>query len=219
MTKEKYVKEVVKKLKCSKAKKKEIAKQLEADIQSALENGETMESILASMGTPENISAEFNENLSEAEIAAVKRMKKWKNIISVIVVIGILAVIGVGIYWWLPKGKMIDESENSHKEEVEKQAELIVSLFDAEDYEGIINLSIDAAKNDEFMEALAGAKAQLGGDEWGTFQSFGTIYTAEVEQMGKNYVVVQMNAVYEKTSVTYTITFDEDLLMAGFYVK
>lgn len=219
MTKEKYVKEVVKKLKCPKAKKKEIAKQLEADIQSALENGETMESILASMGTPENISAEFNENLSETEIAAVKRAKKWKIIISVLAVIGILAVIGVGIYWWLPKGKMINESETFQEEEVIKQAELIISLFDAEEYEGIINLSVDEAKNDKFMEALTGAKAQLSDDEWGTFQSFGTIYTAEVEQMGKNYVLVQMNAVYENTSVTYTITFDEELLMAGFYVR
>lgn len=219
MTKEKYVKEVVKKLKCPKVKKKEIAKQLEADILSAMENGETMESIMESMGTPECISEEFNANLSEAEIAAAKRAKKWKIAISVIAVIGILAMIGGGIYWWLPKGKMVTESENFNEEEVEKQAELIILLFDAEDYEGIINLSVDEAKENGFKEALEGAKAQISSSDWGTFQAFGTSYTAEVEQMGKKYAVVQVNAVYDNTSVTYTITFDENLLLAGFYIR
>lgn len=219
MTKEKYVKEVVKKLKCPKVKKKEIAKQLEADILSAMENGETMESIMESMGTPECISEEFNANLSEAEIAAAKRAKKWKIAISVIAAIGILAMIGGGIYWWLPKGKMVTESENFNEEEVEKQAELIISLFDAEDYEGIINLSVDEAKENGFKEALEGAKAQISSSDWGTFQAFGTSYTVEVEQMGKKYAVIQVNAVYDNTSVTYTITFDENLLLAGFYIR
>ena len=83
----------------------------------------------------------------------------------------------------------------------------------------MINLSIEEAKAGGFKEALEGAKQQLGSGEWGAFQSFGTSYTAEIEQMGKKYVMVQMNAVYENTSVTYTITLDENLKLAGFYVK
>ena len=219
MTKEKYIKEVVKKLKCSTEKKKEIAKQLESDIQIAMENGETMEGIIESMGTPESIAEEFNANLTDAEVAAVKKAKKRKRIITAAVVIAVLAVIIGVVYWWLPKGKLVEESETFNIEEVENRAELLISLFDAGDYEEIINLSVEEAKTDVFKEALEGAKEQINGDEWGAFQSFGTSYTAEVEQMGKKYVIVQMNAVYENTSVTYTITLDEDLILAGFYVK
>lgn len=219
MTKEKYVKEVVKKLKCSKEKKKEIAKQLESDMQIAMENCEPIESIIETMGAPESIAEEFNANLTETEVAAVKKAKKRKRIITVAVVIAALAVIIGIVYWWLPKGKMVEESETFNIEEVEKRAELLISLFDAGDYEEMINLSIEEAKTGGFKEALEGAKEQINSDEWGAFQSFGTSYTAEVEQMGKKYVVVQMNAVYENTSVTYTITLDEELMLAGFYVK
>lgn len=219
MTKEKYVKEVVKKLKCSKEKKKEIAKQLESDMQIAVENGEAIENIIESMGAPECIAAEFNANLTEAEVAAVKKAKEQKRIIIVAAVIAVLVIIIFVAYWWLPKGKLIEESETFNIEEVENQAELLISLFDAEDYEEMINLSIEEAKTGDFKKALEGAKEQINSDEWGAFQSFGTSYTTEIEQMGKKYVLVQMNAVYENTSVTYTITLDEDLMLTGFYVK
>lgn len=79
MTKEEYVKRVVKKLKCSGSKREEIKKQLDSDIASELENGEGMENIISRMGTPESLAQEFNENFPEEERKAAKKKKtvRW----------------------------------------------------------------------------------------------------------------------------------------------
>lgn len=215
MTKENYVKEVVKKLKCSKNKKKEIAKQLESDMQIAMENGETMEKVIERMGTPESVAADFNDNLTQAEVAAVKRAKQWK-IIGIIAIV--LVVLVGGIYWCLPKGKVLEESTNFNSDEVKQQTELIISLFSEGDYEQMQELSSEAMKEVTVEETMNGVKTQLG-DDWGEFQDFGTSYMSEIRQMGKTYAVVQMNASYENINVTYTISFDEEMKLAGFYVK
>lgn len=59
---EKYVRLVVKKLKCSKGKREEIRKQLEADVRAEAENGEQLEDIVERMGSPEEIAEEFNSS-------------------------------------------------------------------------------------------------------------------------------------------------------------
>ena len=53
-------------------------------------------------------------------------------------------------------------------------------------------------------------KASISND-FGKFISYGKIYTAEQKQLGVTYAVVQMNLSYENVSVTYTISFDEDM--------
>ena len=73
MNQEKYVIAVLKKLKCSGSKKKEIRKELESDIAAALENGESLEEIMARMGSPASLAGEFNDNFSKEEITAFKR--------------------------------------------------------------------------------------------------------------------------------------------------
>ena len=67
MNKEKYIRLVLKNLKCSTAKKNEIKKELESDIVSAEESGEALDEIMARMGTPNSLAAEFNDNFSPEE--------------------------------------------------------------------------------------------------------------------------------------------------------
>lgn len=55
--------------------------------------------------------------------------------------------------------------------------------------------------------------------DWGNFQSFGNYYMADVKQMGRQLGIIQMNASYENTSVTYTISFDKEMKLAGLYIK
>ncbi len=50
MDQRKYLNAIRRKLRCSAAKKKEIVKQLRADIDAALEKGETLEHILDAIG-------------------------------------------------------------------------------------------------------------------------------------------------------------------------
>ena len=57
------------------------------------------------------------------------------------------------------------------------------------------------------------------GDDWGEYRGVGTAYMAEVSQRGKEYVIVQMNASYANVSVTYTLTFNSEMELVGFYMK
>ena len=62
---EKYVKQIVKALRCSKAKREDIKKQLTADIVTAQEQGESEEEIMARMGTAKEIASELNASFPE----------------------------------------------------------------------------------------------------------------------------------------------------------
>ena len=55
--------------------------------------------------------------------------------------------------------------------------------------------------------------------DWGERTALGSIYSQEVTQKGRHYVICQVNASYENVSVTYTITFDEHMKLAGLYLK
>lgn len=211
----KYIKAVVKRLKCSESKKKEIARQLKSDIQIAMENGETVEDIISGMGTPESMAADFNDNFTDSEVAAARKIRRWK-ILGAAAAIMVVAV--VGVYWCFPRGKMLEESTSFNKGEVQQQTERIVALFDEGDYAQLGELSNEAMQKIVLQDTLEEVKAQISSD-WGEFQTFGKSYMIEMSQMGKKYATVQINASYENVSVMYTITFDKDMKLAGFYVR
>ena len=209
----KYVKSIVKKLRCSGTKKQEIKKWLESDISAAIEGGESMESIRERMGTPENAAKEFNDNFPPEELRAAGRSKKVK-IAAVIVLV--LAVLALFVYWLLPK--VSTEIIHFDEEKVKERVTLIIDLLDADDYEEIKKYSIDAMKTDGVEKSIREIKALFGSD-WGKRESFGAMYMVEFTQMGQRMVTVQVNASYENTSVTYTITLDKDLQLGGLYMK
>lgn len=72
MTAEKYVKKIIRRIKCSGGKKKEIEKQLLMDIKARLNEGEPLENIFSQMGTVEEIAKSFNESISPMEQKSIK---------------------------------------------------------------------------------------------------------------------------------------------------
>ena len=62
------------------------------------------------------------------------------------------------------------------------------------------------------------ARGQVGSD-WGEVQSFGNFYMSEIRQNGQRYAAVQVAVTYENVNVIYTITFDENMKLAGLYMK
>ena len=85
MTKEKYIEEIIRRLKLSKNTKTRIRQDLFQDIQTAMDQGETLEEIISRMGTPEEAAQEFNESCGgEAVFSAGRRAAKIVMISAII---------------------------------------------------------------------------------------------------------------------------------------
>lgn len=212
---EKYIHQVVKRLKCSKHEREEIKKQLTSDILSETESGASLEEVIKRMGSPKEMAEEFNSSFSENEKKKYRREKWTKRILTVVVLAAVLAAV---FFWVCPRSIAIEDSRIFSKEEVQARTEEVIGLLDEGNYEALRECStskLQAVLNKETMDA---AKGNLGA-QWGEFQTFGNIYMTEISQMGRHSAVVSLNASYENVTVTYTISFDKDMLLEGLWIK
>ena len=215
MTSRDYLKQVARHLQCSPAKKREIVKQLDSHIEIALGEGRELSEILKDMGEPRALAAEFNENMDESE----KKKGKGKKILLILAVVLLILGIGAGyLYWILPKGRDINESRIFDAAEVEAASGEVICLFSEGAYE-----ELDTWLTDEVREAVKETSYEeikdYIGEDWGELINIGNAHLAELVQRGKHYALIQVNVSYEKVSVTYTLTFNEDMLLYGFYVR
>lgn len=215
MTAEKYVKAIIKKVKCGKEKRQEIRQQLLSDISIALEQGETLEEIMEQMGSVQEVAAEFNDNLPEAEHKkyAKGRVLKIAGIAAVILIVMIAA-----IYWILPKTAEVGKSGVFQPSVVEETIISVVQELNAQDYEALQERGTEVMKPYLTAETMEAAKEQTAAD-WGECRSFGTVYMAEISQMGKTSVVGEVTVAYDNVSVTFRISFDKDMKLSGLYMR
>lgn len=215
MKQSKYLKQIGKKLKCSQAKKKEIIKQIQSDISIAMENGKSFEKVMAEMGNPMEIAREFNENFSEAEVKLGKRQKLSKTAgVSVCVIVVLAAV----IFWIFPKAGMISGSNTFSEEELTVKAKEIIPLLDADDMETLKPLMTEQMQEVLTEEVLQSAKTQIS-DDFGALQSWGKVYSTEISQAGVKMAVLEITVSYENAAVTYRLSFDENMLLSGLYMR
>lgn len=215
MTAETYVRQIVKKVKCDKKRKQDIEKQLLYEIKERTEAGENLENVLSSMGTVEEIAAGFNEDVSEEDRKRYKRKTLIKILVSVLIVFLVLVI---AVIWYLPKVNNIEASGIFTCEEVEEKLVEAITLLDRDDYEGLQAVATSRMKNlltDDYMSAAK----QMISDDFGERISVGTVYMQEVSQMGHYYAACQTSVTYENVIVIYTITFDEEMKLAGIYMR
>lgn len=212
---EKYVRQIVKRLKCSRKQREEIRRQLAADLAAEAESGVSEGELAERMGNPREIAEEFNQNFSEAEIKRYRK-EKWQKRLAVLG--AVIVVLAVLVYWAWPKSRDLADSKVFDEEEVRERAQQTVQLLDAGDYDALREESTDKLQTVFTGQQMEEAKQSLSPD-WGEFQAFGNSYMVELTQMGKRSAVVQLNASYEKISVTYTLSFDEDMKLAGLWMK
>lgn len=215
-----YVKAVAKRLACSKARQAEFVRDLESDIAAALSAGETWEQVEARMGDPRQVAQEFNEDLSETELAAGKKRKRTKAIVIAAVVVVVVAAIIGGATWWATPHYVAVGQESGHTEqEVIQQAELVVELFNEGDVEGLVAISdetLGPLMNEELIDTV---HAALNGGDWGEFKSFGNEYVGEFTYMGKTSNPVELVALYENVTVSFTLAFNKDMELTGWNVR
>jgi hypothetical protein len=216
MNKDLYIRRIIRSLHCSNSKKREIRKQLETDIAIRMEQGESIEEIIAEMGAPEEFAEGFGENLSASEW---RRYRRW-HICRIILVVCIVfaAIVGLLYSSVFPKTEDISESTYFDAVEVETRMMEIVQLLDENDYMTLQSLATDRMRDYLTEGFLNDARAQIT-EDWGHQVSFGTSYMQEVTQMGKHYAVGEISVIYEKVSVTYRFSFDTDLKLDGLYMR
>ncbi len=215
MTAETYVKQIVKKVKCTGKKRNEIRKQLLSDIESEMERGESLEKVMLRMGEPIAAAEEFNQNMLQEE---VKKYKRGVRIKIAVCILTVLAAAAIAAAWFLPVTKKFGSSGLFNEKTVEEKSKEVIRLLDAEDYDTLLAGS-DIYMQKVLTKEIVDAAKKMAGDNWGEFQGFGKFYMAEQKQQGNIRAVVQMNAAYENIAVTYTLIFDKDMKLSGLYIK
>ncbi len=210
-----YVNSIVRHIKCGGKKRREIRKQLRMDIDFRLQQGETPEDIMAQMGTAKEIADEFNEGLSDGE---KKRYTLAKVLKIVLPILAVLALFIFYLYWLLPKSVDIEKSRYFDKTRVEAEMKRTVELLDAEDYTALQEDSTEQMRYFITKEEMDKARA-LTADDWGSRQSFGTVYLVEMVQGNTHMAVGEITVSYENVSVIYRLTYDTDMKLAGIYIR
>ena len=215
MDAKKYVNAIGRKIKCGGKKKKEIKKQLLTDIATRTEQGEALEEVIARMGSVKDIADSFNETLSVKEKRKYTCTKVLKIVIPILVIVALL--IGL-LYWALPKGSSIAESKYFTEGGMADAMAVTVDQLDAGDYEAMRENAIPEMQSTLTAEVMENAKAQISAD-WGKRESFASIYMGEITQKNRHYAVGEITVIYENTSVTYRLTYDTDMRLAGLYMR
>lgn len=209
-----YINKIVKKLKCSGKKKKEIRRQLTAELEEYGAETDTKE-LMKRMGKPAEIAEEFNQNFSEEEKKKYRREKYLKIFGCIAVVLAALIFIA---YWALPKQNTLENSRIFREDRVVEQAEHVIDLLDAKNYDKLTEISDPVLKDHIQEESVEAAKREVF-DNWGKRVSIGKTYTAEITQMGKKSAVIEVHVEYENTTVIYTLSFNEDMMLQGLFMK
>jgi len=97
-------------------------------------------------------------------------------------------------------------------------AEDVVDVINTRDYEAITALFREDLQADVTADSLEAAwDSSL--QEAGEFVGYKKETTRAVNQAGVDYIVVVLVSEYENNSLTYTISFDTDMNVAGMYMK
>lgn len=216
MTAKQYVNSIVKKIKCDGKKKKDIRQQLLTDINLRISKGETLEEVISQMGSINEITEGFNESISIKEQKRYTRNKAFKIVGGIILFLLVLCGL---VYWYMPKAVAIEKSKYFDKAQVEAAMKKTVEQLDAGEYDILKENSISQMKEFLNQGAREEIRKSVSEDDWGVRSNFGPAYIAELSQGNRHYVVGEITVTYENISVTYRLTYDQDMRLGGLYVR
>ena len=149
-----------------------------------------------------------------------KKLDRKKLGIAVILIVAVLLA-GVVAYliWQYPHMEEFGNSGSFEAEEVQQETEEIIALFSEQNYQEILDgyagrELLRAADARDLENAALTASANRGG-----FQEISDMVLAEMKKAGKVYAVTESKVVYENVTLTYTITFNEAMELAGVYIQ
>lgn len=226
MKQQEYIRKTARKLQCKRKKRTEFTRQLTSDIESALEYGEDWNAIQERLGKPEEVARDFNENLGEAAIAYRKKRTLLLGLVIGIDTVLLLFIVIFGILHFTRS----DSNKNPiaasptpagdalAKETAIQLSNEMITLFNADDYEGIIDRSNDDIRSSLSAEALQKAKDEIMAGA-GEFQVIEENYATHIMERDITYTMVQTKARYANQTVIFTISWDPQNRLCGFYLK
>lgn len=226
MEQQKYIRKTAKKLECNKKKKSEFTRQLSSDIESALEYGEEWNAIQERLGTPEEVARDFNETLGEAATAYRKKRILLLGLATGIGTVLLLIVVVFGILHFTRPDNNKNFAATSPaptgdtlvKENAIQLSHEVINQFNADDYEAILAQGDDKLKLTLSTNALQQAKDQIMAGA-GQFQSIEEDHATRILEKEAAYTTVQTKATYANQAVIFTISWNDQNQMCGFYLK
>lgn len=222
-----YVKKAARKLHCSKEKKNDFRRQLASDIASALESGESWESVQKRLGTPAEIAREMNESLGDTALTYQKKKQKicFSAIGGAIVISAILIVIFITLSGGSqrqeettnPAGTESGQEALSHQEAI-SLSEKAIQEFNQEDFDAVIQQGDKQLKNSLSSDSLQQAKEQTM-PEAGQFRQIESSNAIRITDKGLSYTTVQTKVRYTNQTVMFTISWNDKKQLCGFFVK
>ena len=205
----KYINQIVRRLKCSRKRREEIKRQLLSEVDEERENStQALENAL-------EIAEEFNNSFSEEEKKAYKKEKLLKIAGMVLV----LLILVAGLIWWIiPKQIWLEDSKVFDVNVVEAQSKTVLDCFDRDDYETLKEMSDDKMREFLNNHDLKSDKPLIA-EDWGKREEIGKVYMVELTQKGRKSAVVQIHVQYEHANVMYTISFNRDMELQGFWMQ
>ncbi len=215
MTAKGYVNAVGRKIKCGNTKKREIRQKLYTEICHRMNKGESLNEIIAQKGSVKDVADAINASFDEKEVKRYQRSRILFVILPTIVMIGALIY-----YSFFQVANSVDlaESEYFEKAQVESLIQDTVGLLDQGDYEALKEASVEEMHSILNDETIGDAKKKIC-EDWGARTQFGNIRTIDVEKNKLHYAVGEVVATYENISVTYRMTYTQDLKLASLYMK
>ena len=134
---------------------------------------------------------------------------EFYRILSVV----LLAVLSLGVL----SGCATKLPEGFDEAEVRAAAENVIDLLNQRDANGLTALMTEEMKAVLTADVQAQIFALLDGA--GAFEEISALKMAGTTQSGVTYAAVAAKVKYENSYVTYTISFDQDMKLAGLYLK
>lgn len=135
----------------------------------------------------------------------------------IIVIVGLL----IGGYFYIrsliPVTNELGTSGLYEQSVLEEKASQVIELLNAKDFVQLQNLSDSLLAKEISEQKMNAAIEQLG--ELGDYQKITNQLFVELTQKDTTIAVGEMTALYAQRTVTYTISFNQDMQLVGLYMK
>lgn len=211
MTKEKYLKDIMKHLHCSKEEKKKIYSDIDNDITIALEH-ESLEDIIKRMGSAKEVADEFNHNLGYK-----KSYKKLWLCIGIIVIL-------IGGYFFFQKSNEpltidLSDSQKFSEKVIDQQINKVIECIDQKAYDQLVNDYFSQPLK-EALTAKQLEDAFVSIDEnLGKYEKIKEKATQIIIDDHQEYAVNEVLVQFENRNIILRLTFDEEMKLSGIFMR